>query len=922
MAEPKDPKDTATPDESETIKKNIEERRKALNETIKEYQALNKKAEALQEIAQSEDELAEAAEARAEAQQKYIQMQRETLKIQRMKGELDEQEYKNQLRKLRGQEKEIENSKAQQGNLEKIRIGWVGVGAQQMVATAGLGQFFQRAQNGFGLFKSAQVEALDMLAKAFTNLADMQKETAQTGVSMNDSESWGQYVGLVRDANGELQTFTEFGVGFKELQQAANGLRESMVGFTDQSTTAQQVMSANAATMKNLGVSYDTTGKSFNFLTKSLGFAGRDAAKIHDQLAKTGLAAGISVKKMLGDFAQIGPQLAAQGPKAVEVFKDLAKQAKSLGVEVSDLLSVVGSAMDTFEGAATSAGRFNAVMGGDYLNAVELLNATESERVDIIKRQMDATGKNFATMSKYEKIAVANALGIKDVNLAQEMLGNSTEEMKKKKEQEAATDEKLNQLKREAVDIGARLASMFQVITAVARPFLIILEGLTSILTYLNDAGKGIPAIIISGILLSKGFATLSSSVGGVSGAISSMKDGLYSAFPAWTEKKRKIREIEKELEKLKDATDEASVAQRKLLETQKEAIKADKSSIGVKGFFARLVDLLPMLIMLGTWIHDVWVEPHSPPLIEVFGQILPTAIENFAGALEKIAEPALKFGGAMLMIGGGIFLAAYGMAQLVKAFAGLEPAQILGAVAALGILAAVMYVMATALITVGTTAGVAAIPMLAFGAAIMMIGIGIGIAAAGMSLLVESFVTLLNGGANVAQVFGLAAGLYYLSGAVGALGLAFAGLALIAIPAWLGAKAIASAIENIGEAYDEFPAEKSIQFKASTDSLTGILEQIKQVKNEDIQPTVDFMKEAKQYMITSALTSLSGENMIIKLLTMLLSVTQIGVQSMGKKEGDNKKEVYEIKLNEKVFGELVRKEAGVGTKAGSRLTT
>ena len=61
---------------------------------------------------------------------------------------------------------------------------------------------------------------------------------------------------------------------------------------------------------------------------------------------------------------------------------------------------------------------------------------------------------------------------------------------------------------------------------------------------------------------------------------------------------------------------------------------------------------------------------------------IIPKKVAN--NTTKASIGPTLAFGFAMLMLGGGIFLAAYGLSLFVKAFALLPPGMIWGVVAAL----------------------------------------------------------------------------------------------------------------------------------------------------------------------------------------------------------------------------------------------
>lgn len=171
---------------------------------------------------------------------------------------------------------------------------------------------------------------------------------------------------------------------------------------------------------------------------------------------------------------------------------------------------------------------------------------------------------------------------------------------------------------------------------------------------------------------------------------------------------------------------------------------------------------------------------------------IAPTTAAGTAAGFS--ATGFLALGAALLMVGGGIYLAATGMAELVKSFKGLEPEEILGAVAAITALGVGFYFLIPALGAVAAAATVGAVGLLALGASVMMIGAGIGIAAAGFSLLVTSVASAsdelikLIKNVEVTQLLAIAGGLT-------AIGLALSSIAtfgLLALPA-LGAIAAIS---------------------------------------------------------------------------------------------------------------------------------
>jgi hypothetical protein len=879
MADEKDPKEPEIKAETEAQKALNEEKERAIKlereaQKLRQSSVQQAKAHlaeleaeklALDELGNSFENTKRKKQIETEIARQANKLAKEEIKDKLALGKITQEQATRLLadiklkeKKLKLDDEEIEKTKELNSALKQSMFSFLGLEAVRKTTTAGM---IQTAQE----------------------LGQISTQVAQTGISMDQlygsflsldsiadrsGKSFGVFVGQVASAEGGMTTLTQYGAGFKEINESMMGLRMSMAGFSDESAAMQSYLAGNATKMKNLGVSAEEQGKSLNFLTKSLRMSGTQASQTLDNLGKVAISAGIPVKNLLRDFGQIGPQLAAQGPKAVEIFSNLAKQAKSLGVEVSDLMGVFGQAMDTFEGAATAAGKFNAVMGGDYLNAMQLLNATEDQRVEIVKRQMDATGKNFETMSKYEKIAVANALGIKDVNTAQMMLAGSTEEMRKKKEKEAATQEQLNKLQADAVDVATKLGSVFQVVYGAMLPFLEIIQKVANWITWLNDKGKGIPGITIVGLLMAKMLGMLTTKMFETKVGFVGLAIANYQATAAELGHAAALRQL--------------------------FSIKAGGGLLG-------LLNFLPLLIMLFEGLHDTLEVPHSPILMDTLSNTLPAAFNAIGNSLQPLIKPMLAFGAAMLMVGGGVYLAATGLSNFIKSFASLNTEQLVVAGIALMAFGLGMTTIVTTMAGLATsgvgTIGVAL--MLAFGAAIMMVGAGVWLAAEGMKNLVESMKTL-----TVEQGANIAGSLYMIAGGVGALLaslLAFGAGSLLG--GGIGLLMLSGAIVAIGASLDKFPAEKSINFTASMNSLRDALKEIKTTTEADIEPAVKLMKTVKEYAVVKEKTS--DDDPLVKLLKQIKELLETAPAAAAGGAG-----TYEIKIDGDTFGKLVKKNA------------
>jgi hypothetical protein len=276
----------------------------------------------------------------------------------------------------------------------------------------------------------------------------------------------------------------QFGIRSVEFQKNFGELYTSMAGFNKLSEVNQKILTENASKMQNLGFSVKESGEMYNILQNSLRMSATEIVNTQNKLAGVALAAGIAPSKMLKDFATAMPQLAAYGKQAVNVFADLEKQSKALGVEIGSLMSIVGESFDTFEGAADKAGKLNAILGGDYLNSVEMLNATESERIEMLKMAIEASGRNFDSMDKFQKKAIAASLGIKDVNEAQKLFGTSSAEMRAQMALEAAEQKRLEEVQKKAADSVKQLKGAFDELLIIARP---LADGLKKVIEILAE---------------------------------------------------------------------------------------------------------------------------------------------------------------------------------------------------------------------------------------------------------------------------------------------------------------------------------------------------------------------------------------------------------------------------------------------------
>jgi hypothetical protein len=297
------------------------------------------------------------------------------------------------------------------------------------------------------------------------------------------------------------------GVTAEKAGKAYNTLFDNFSAFTQLNKSERSQVAKTTTLLSELGVSGADTAKIFDQMTRSLGMGIDETNDVVLRLAGTAKSLGVSMGKMSKDFGAAFKELSKYGKGAIDVFEGLAKQSKATGIAVSNLMGLAKQ-FDTFDSAAKSVGRLNAIMGGPYLNSIDMLNATEAERIDLLKASVDAAGIQFDHMERFEKQAIASAMGM-SVEDASRIMGMNTAEM----ELQALQQEELAELAQNSQEIMAQIKNAFASMLVDMRPFIEnfivpLVEALGKFGRWMGNAESGLTRFISMG-LLAAGVAAL-----------------------------------------------------------------------------------------------------------------------------------------------------------------------------------------------------------------------------------------------------------------------------------------------------------------------------------------------------------------------------------------------------------------------------
>jgi hypothetical protein len=517
------------------------------------------------------------------------------------------------------------------------------------------------------------------------------------------------------------------GVSVEELGDNFIALNNNYSNFNRLDQVAAKQLADTSMRLNAAGFSAEAFARSLDIGVKSLNMSETQVETFSKELVSFGKASGISMDRLSRDLISVGPKLVTFGTQGQRIFKEMSLAAKNLGIEMDRMFGITEQ-YTTFEGAAGAAAKLNSILGGNFINSLDLMNAAldnPAEAFRLIKDSMDASGKSFDDMTPAMKRTIAEAAGFSDVNEAARAFNNSIDENSESLEEQAISQEKLNEMNRSFLSLQEKINKLLAQMTPVIKP----------VIDFLGKMVDGLAQIVEKDPGILKFFGYLSAAFMGL-GALAM---GVLTF-----------------------------VANIVLVGKAFQAISSPVNFIG--SFFKKTGD-------------DV---DKASNKTQESGKKLGETLKNISEAVKNSWKEILAFGGAVALIGVGIAAASLGLAELVSAFSALSGEQVIGAIAGLIVVMTgfvfLIKVFAAAIVTLGASLLAASPGILAFGAAIGLIGAGIGLAAFGVSKIFESIAKvdaikmLLIGPA----LLGIAAGIAALtasgavSGVVGGIGSLF----------------------------------------------------------------------------------------------------------------------------------------------------
>ena len=268
---------------------------------------------------------------------------------------------------------------------------------------------------------------------------------------------------------GTENRLRQAGVEIEESVAAYQTLKNEVVSFTYLSKEQQSALADTSALLAEMGFSLSTQADITQTAMESMNMSVEESQQLLVDIASTARTLGVDVDKMGQEFVANKEFIVSFGKDGAEVFEELAVQAKSLGMELGTLTGVVDK-FTTFDEAGKSVGRLNAILGGPFLNSIDMMNAAmedPAEAVNMLRDSFDQAGVSMEDMGRAEKMAFASAMGMSIEDMTN-MMGKSNEQL----EIQRIEQEELAEQSRQTMAITEQLKKAFQGFYLNLKPFL------------------------------------------------------------------------------------------------------------------------------------------------------------------------------------------------------------------------------------------------------------------------------------------------------------------------------------------------------------------------------------------------------------------------------------------------------------------
>jgi len=554
------------------------------------------------------------------------------------------------------------------------------------------------------------ITPLNILGSLLDSFIDKSKDMTfgidNAVVSFNKATgATGQYNDLINDA---ITSGIKYGATTQEIGNALTEASKNIRDFSVMSDDQRKSLADNVVALERFGISAATATKNIQFLTQNFGMSNEAATRFNFGLKSLAETSGLGIERITSSYSTASSVLSAVGDKSGKVFTELTNIMKDTNLEMSKILALAEK-FDTFDSAAQTVGRLNALLGGPYLSTLQMINEVDPAKrfqmtADAVKEAYGA----YDQLEYYQKKALASALGLQDVtDLAAVMADRSdlvlTNPFENMSEAEIL---KMKSEMKEVNDIMTQFATLGrQMAVSLAGPLGLVKD----FFQLLIDSGAAeYLGYILAGLV---GLIAIVSPILAFAGAVNATVAAFGMLKTAWT------------------SLQTAGAAIKAFFVTNTVAIEAETAAQATNNV----------------------VKGEAAVATEVLGasqQKAAASSKGFGSSLLVLAGSIALIGAGVLMMGYGISLVVDSITNFVKVLSEMPAEQQANALMALGMALGTLVIVgalaAGALLLIASAGAAAFFPMLGLGLAVAAIGAGALLMGVGFKLAADSMTSLV----------------------------------------------------------------------------------------------------------------------------------------------------------------------------------
>ena len=425
-----------------------------------------------------------------------LEQQKNALELEKEQLNINAENYDTEVLRLNTELQKLDAKKKGYADSENAAKRFLGITREP---ASGIGKFLVDPLSYTQGMTSGLGEVVDGMSIMTSTIDKVVEATAALAIEQDAAiSSFRKATGATGDFDADIvrleRDLFAAGVTSAEAAESVQELYLNVSGFSQSSKEDRKEMSHMVAVLAEVGVAAADSTKNIQIAIKGLGMSNTEATVLQSRLRSFAQGINVSTGQMAKDFGEMGPQIVAMGDKGEAAFEKLQVTMKETGLEMSTVLKLVEQ-FDTFEGAATQVGKLNALMGGPFLNTLDLVSETDlGARMEKLRDGVMEAGVSFESLDYYQKKAYTSALGLNSEMELAMFLGNNMDQIVP----EEKTAEEWEEIAKQTAEFNTVMDELMQVGRSLAisiRPFVTTLKAFFEILQVI---GPGLSFLIVS----------------------------------------------------------------------------------------------------------------------------------------------------------------------------------------------------------------------------------------------------------------------------------------------------------------------------------------------------------------------------------------------------------------------------------------